>query len=292
MITRRHFGIGFGASLALLLVGCPATAGTRFENLSDAFGEIERKTGGRLGVAVLDIETGAQAGHRADERFPLCSTFKLLAAAAILARVDSGTESLDRPVAVRAEDIVTYSAQTEKHVGGAMPLAAVCEAAITLSDNTAGNLLIAALGGPDAITAYARSLGDGVTRLDRIELDLNEATPGDPRDTTTPAAMAGNLRALLVGDALSPRSKDQLAAWLIANKTGDDRLRAGLPAGWRIGDKTGTCNEATAGDVGIAWPPDRAPVLVAVYLAETTASRDPQNAAFAAVGRAVAAAIG
>lgn len=292
MLTRRNFAIGVGASLALIATPRPPAAGTPFEGLGETFRGIERQTGGRLGVAVLDPKTGDTAGHRADERFPMCSTFKLLAAAALLARVDAGVETLDRAVAVRAEDIVAYSPETEKHVGGTMPLAALCEAAITLSDNTAANLLLSALGGPGGVTAYVRSLGDTVTRLDRVELEVNEAAPGDPRDTTTPAAMAADLEALLIGDALTPSSREKLAAWLIANKVGDARLRAALPAGWRVGDKTGTCNEATSGDVGILWPPGRPPVLVAAYLTEAKAGRERQNAAYAAIAHAVAAALG
>jgi beta-lactamase class A len=256
------------------------------------FASIAAKSGGRLGAAMLDTGSGLTAAFNGDERFPLCSTFKCLAAAAILARVDGGEESLDREIEVRAEDIVTYSPETEKHVGSTMTLAAICAAAITLSDNTAGNVMLASLGGPLAVTAYARSLGDRATRLDRTETALNEAAPGDPRDTTTPKAMLGDLKAVLVGDALTVRSKDQLAAWLIANKTGDSRLRAGLPNDWRVGDKTGSCNAGTANDVAIAWPPDRAPILIAAYLTESTASREAQNAALADVGRAVAAAIG
>ena len=294
MITRREFVAGASAAAlagALLHRVRPVSAAQASDALSRAFADIEAKVGGRLGIAVHDTGSGLRVSHRGDERFPLCSTFKLLAAEAILARVDAGTERLNRSVPIRAEEIVTYSPGTEKHVGGSMSLAAICEAAITLSDNTAGNLMLAAIGGPEALTAYARSLGDEATRLDRTEPTLNDVTPGNPQDTTTPAAMVDDLDALLVGDALSPASRDQLAAWLIANKTGDARLRAGLPADWRAGDKTGTCNASTANDVGLAWPPDREPVLIAVYLADTTAPREAQNAALAEVGRAVAAAL-
>ena len=294
MITRRALVFGVSAAVlagALLYRVRPVSAAQASDALSRAFADIEAKVGGRLGVALHDTGSGLRVSPRGDERFPLCSTFKLLAAGAILARVDAGKERLDRSVPIRAEELVTYSPATEKHVGGSMSLAAICEAAITLSDNTAGNLMLAAIGGPEALTAYARSLGDEATRLDRTEPTLNDVTPGNPQDTTTPAAMVDDLDALLVGDALSPASRDQLAAWLIANKTGDARLRAGLPADWRAGDKTGTCNASTANDVGLAWPPDREPVLIAVYLADTTAPREAQNAALAEVGRAVAAAL-
>lgn len=291
MITRRRLLAGAPATLlacAVVPLARAATSSATAKTLEQTFAAIEAKVGGRLGVAVHDTGSGLKAARRGDERFPLCSTFKWLAGAAILARVDAGEESLDRPVAIRAEDIVTYSPGTEKHVGQTMTLAEICEAAITLSDNTAGNLMLAALGGPDGFNAYVRSLGDGVTRLDRIEPDLNEAAPDDPRDTTTPTAMIADLNAVLVGDALSRTSRNKLTAWLIGNETGDARLRAGLPETWRVGDKTGTCNARTATDVGIAWPPSGKPVLIAVYLAESDASRDAQNTAIADVARAVA----
>jgi len=292
MITRRQLAIGASATLFACRFR-PARAGTAASAaLEREFASIAAKSGGRLGVAMVDTGSGLTASLRGDERFPLCSTFKLLAAAAILARVDAGQESLDREIEVRPQDIVTYSPETEKHVGRTMTLAAICEAAITLSDNTAGNLMLDTLGGPQAVTAYARSLGDTVTRLDRLETALNDVAPGDPRDSTTPLAMIGDLQALLVGDALTARSKDQLTAWLIANKTGDARLRAGLPPDWRVGDKTGSCNARTANDVAIARPPGRAPILIAAYLTDSSATREVQNAALADVGRAVAAAAG
>ena len=138
-----------------------------------------------------------------------------------------------------------------------MTLAEICEAAMIVSDNTAGNLILAALGGPAGFTAYVRSLGDSITRLDRIEPDLNEAAPGDPRDTTTPLAMLGNVQKLVLGDALSAASREQLTKWMLGNKTGDTRLRAQLPAGWRTGDKTGAGERGTNNDVGVLWPPGR-----------------------------------
>ncbi len=288
MLSRR--ALVTGVSVILVSAALPehsALSESPADKLSRAFAAIEARTG-RLGVAVYDTGTGLKAAHRGDERFPLCSTFKWLAAAAILSRVDQGKEKLDRQVQIRADEIVTYSPAVEKHVGQTMTVAEICEAAITLSDNTAGNLMLNALGGPDGVTAYARELDDEVTRLDRTEPDLNEATPGDPRDTTTPSAMTANLDAVLVGDALSPESRNRLTGWLIGNKTGGARLRAGLPQDWRVGDKTGTCNARTANDVGIAWPPNGKPVLIAVYLAESDVSGDQQNAAIAEVARAVA----
>jgi hypothetical protein len=178
--------------------------------------------------------------HRGDERFALCSTFKLLAAAFVLARVDRNEESLTRRIAYARDYLVDYSPITEKHIGEGLTLGDICEAAVTVSDNTAGNLLLDSFGGPAKLTAYLRSLGDRVTRLDRREPELNEVRPGDPRDTTAPVAMLEILRKTVLGTALSASSRKQLIAWLVANKTGDKRLRAGVPRGWRVGDKTGS----------------------------------------------------
>jgi beta-lactamase class A len=287
MLTRRELLLGAAA------VGFGRAAFADAETLAAAFARIEKESGGRLGVAVLDTQTGAQAGHRADERYPMCSTFKLLAAAATLWRVDAGSERLERRVPFGARDLVTYSPVTEKHVGAGMTLAELCDAAVTLSDNTAANLLLAALGGPGGITAFARTLGDATTRLDRIEPELNEARPGDPRDTTSPSAMTANLRALLLGDALSAASRAQLTAWLAANRTGDARLRARLPAGWRVGDKTGAGANGTNNDVGVLWPPGRPPIIVSAYLTEAAAvPAARRDATIAAVGHAVAEAVG
>lgn len=291
LMTRRS---ALERSLAAVatFAGWPSWSPVMAAGAEPALARLESRFGGRLGVAALDVATGARASRRADERFPMCSTFKLLAAALVLARVDRGQEHLERRVAFGADQLVTYSPATEKRVGPpGMTVAELCEAALTLSDNTAANLLLASFGGPPALTAYARSLGDAVTRLDRIEPDLNEAAPGDPRDTTTPAAMLENVRRLVVGDALTPGSRARLADWLLANKTGDARLRAGLPVGWRVGEKTGTGNHGATNDVGVAWPPGRAPLLLAVYYAESTASPDQRNGVVAEVGRIVAEAI-
>ena len=287
MIDRRGFSLGTCAIFAGLAL--PEAAGATSETLD--FARIEAESGGRLGVAVLDTHNGRRTGHRADERFAMCSTFKLLAGAAVLARHDAGKEQLDRRIRYDAKDLVTYSPVTGKYVAAGMTLAELCDAAITVSDNTAGNLLLASFGGPEGLTAFTRTLGDSVTRLDRIEPELNEAAPGDPRDTTTPAAMAANIRALVLGDALSAQSREQLKRWLIASKTGDTALRAGVPAGWTVGDKTGSGERGTRNDVGVIWPPGRGPVVVSVYLTETRVPVEQRNAAIAAVAKAVAGAM-
>ena len=259
------------------------------EDATARLAALERRHGGRLGVAMLDVATGKRVEHRADERFAMCSTFKFLASALVLSRVDRNEERLDRRITFSKQDLVVWSPVTEKHVGGSgMTVAELCEAAITLSDNTAANLQLASFGGPAGLTAYIRSLGDNQTRLDRIEPDLNEATPGDPRDTTTPAAMLETMRKLLFGDALSESSREQLVAWLVANKTGDKRLRAGLPKGWRVGDKTGSGMNGVANDIAVVWPPERGPIIVTAYFAESSASGEQRDAILAEVGRIAA----
>jgi beta-lactamase class A len=281
-IARRGF-------LAAPLLAVPAFA----NDATSPLAALERRNGGRLGVAALDTASGRRVGHRGDELFPLCSTFKFLAAAFVLARVDRGEEKLDRRVVFSDKDLVTYSPVTKNHVGpGGMSMAEICEAAVTLSDNTAGNLQLASFGGPAGLTAYARSLGDRATRLDRIETELNEAKPGDPRDTTTPVAMLDTMQRLLISDALSASSRDRLIGWLLASKTGARRLRAGLPADWRVGDKTGTGNNGTANDVAIAFPPGRAPILITAYYTESTIPDDARNAVIAEAGRLAVAGLG
>ena len=311
MITRRKFaGAMLGVSIAGVALGnsgawaknAKPAAGTDAARQRQAFAsadairarleDIQAQSGGRLGVSIVDTTSGLHAGLRADERFPMCSTFKLLAAGAILARVDRGEEDLQRRIVYSKSELVPYSPATSKHTreltgNGGMSIAQLCKAAITLSDNTAANLLLQTFGGPAGLTAFARSLGDGITRLDRNEPTLNEATPGDLRDTTTPNAMLGNLRELVLGERLSSASRAQLLAWLAANETGGARIRAELPKDWGVGDKTGTGDHGTANDVAILWPPGRGPILVAVYLTETTGDAARGNAAIANVGALV-----
>lgn len=291
MINRRQW-ISGATAFACWVQASRVEAADGFSGLPAAFARIEAGRGGRLGVAVLDTGRGRRADYRRDERFPIGSTFKLLAAAAVLARVDAGLDSMDRRILYTRADLVTYSPETEKHAGrGGMTLAALCEAAITLSDNTAGNLLLNALGGPQGFTLYLRSLGDSVTRLDRMETALNEARPGDLRDTTSPAAMLADLQAITVGPALSAPAKGALQEWLRHNKTGDARLRAGIPSGWQAGEKTGTSENGTSNDVGLLWPPNGGPaILVAAYLTEGAADSKVRDAALADVAAAVTAA--
>lgn len=251
--------------------------------------ELEKKTGGRLGVSVLDTATSITFGYRGTERFAMCSTFKVLASALVLSRVDKGEDDLERRIVYGSDKLVTYSPMTEKHVGGeGMTLAEICKAGITLSDNTAGNLMLESFGGPQALTDWLRSIGDASTRLDRTETALNEARKDDPRDTTTPDAMLDTLGNILTGSVLSEGSRTQLIDWMVANTTGDARLRAGLPREWKIGDKTGTGDNGSAGDVAIVLPEDRSPILIAAYIAEATVPLKDLNDVFAEIGRVTA----
>jgi len=288
MITRRDLIRGTVLIPFALATPRPTLAAGLTARLRD----LETTSRGRLGVAILDATTGTLDGHRSGERFPMCSTFKVLAAAAALARVDRGTERLDRRIPFGDKDLLEYAPVARARVtDGAMSLADLCDAAVTVSDNTAANLILAAIGGPAGLTAYLRSLGDRMTRLDRTEPSLNQARPGDPRDTTTPEAMAQSLNKLLLGNALSSASRDRLIAWLVATKTGAARLRAGLPADWRVGDKTGTGNHGTTNDVAIVWPAGYGPLLIAVYLTETTAPAAASEAIIADVARLAASSL-
>lgn len=249
---------------------------------------IETRLGGGIGVAALDTGSGRRLDYRADERFPMCSTFKFLAAAAVLKRVDEKQEKLDRFVSYDAKDILEYAPVTKAHLKeGGMTLGALCEAAIEQSDNTAGNLLLDAIGGPAGVTNFARSLGDQVTRLDRKEPDLNSAIPGDDRDTTTPAVMCADMQRLLLGNALSEFSRHQLEDWLRRNQTGANMIRAGVPTNWIIGDKTGRGANGATNDIAIIRPPDRAPVLIAIYSMGSTSPADDRAAIVAETARVV-----
>ncbi len=276
---RRRTVLAAGAVLAM-----PAAA-------AEGLAALEARQGGRLGVAILDTGSGRVLAHRGEERFALCSTFKHLAAARVLARVDAGEERLDRHVAYGREALVPYSPVTGPGAeAGGLAMGAICEAAVALSDNTAGNLMLDSFGGPAGLTSWLRGLGDGATRLDRRETELNVVPPGDERDTTTPLAMVGTMRRLLLGEALSAGSRERLAEWLVGSRTGDARLRAGMPAGWRVGDKTGTgpAPLVPTNDVAIAWPPGRAPVIVAAYLEGARGSDAERSAVLAEVGRVAA----
>ena len=219
----------------------------------------------------------------------MCSTFKLSGRSRGAQARGQGAERIDRTIAYGPNDLLEYAPIAKAHVAeGGMTLADLCAAAIDWSDNTAANLVLQTIGGPAGFTAFARSLGDQVTRLDRNEPTLNKSLPGDPRDTTSPRAMAADMQKVLLGDALSDASRRQLQTWLINDKVGDKRLRAGLPPSWRIGDKTGTGERGSTNDVAIIWPPDRAPLIATVYYTESSAPMDARNAIHKEIGALIA----
>ena len=226
---------------------------------------LEKRFDARIGVFALDSASAQQVHYRANERFALLSTFKVMAAAAVLKRSERETQLLNRRIRYTKSQLVTYSPITETHLDDGMTVGELCAAALQYSDNTAGNLLLRLLGGPAALTQFARSTGNHEFRLDRWETQLNTAIPGDPRDTATPEAMARSLRQFTLGNALSTASRAQLIAWLRGNTTGDKRIRAAVPASWPVGDKTGSGDYGTANDIAVIWPPNRAPIVLAIY---------------------------
>lgn len=282
MLTRRNV---LAASLAVGFPASPARA-RQADAAAQALNDLEQRHGGRLGVVIWRPADDLRIARREGERFAMCSTFKALAAAAILQRVDRGTESLARQVVFSHSQVVTYSPVTERRAGTeGMSVSEICAAALRFSDNTAGNLMLDMIGGPPGLTRFARGLGDEMTRLDRLETALNEAAPGDPRDTTTPEAMARNLQKLLRGPTLSEASRVRLGQWMASNRTGDTRLRAGFPRDWTVMDKTGAGENGTVNDVAVVVPPFGQPAMVSVYYTGAEASGAQRNAVIADVGR-------
>lgn len=288
--TRRLFLFSTFSALTACAGSTSHTPADARDDSLRALRDIEATKGVRLGVFAVDTATERELVYRADERFAMCSTFKWALAAAVLALVDSGALALDERVPYGPGDLLEYAPVTRAAVGeGAMTVEALAAAAVSVSDNTAANLLLAKVGGPAGFTEFVRSWGDKVTRLDRVEPFLNENIAGDPRDTTSPRAMVGLMRSVLCGDeALSPASRDRLLQWLLECQTGNNRLRAGFPRDWIVGDKTGSGWHNAVNDVAIATPPGRAPVLVAVYLNGGSTELSALEDAHADVARLVA----
>lgn len=289
-LSRRAFTVGL---LAALPLARPLSALAAEATLQEGLARLEKRRGGRLGVALLDGEAPA-LGYRLNERFAMCSTFKLPLAGAVLARVDGGLEQLDRRLAIVASEVIANSPVTGPRAGQTLTVLELCEAMVTTSDNTAANLMLKATGGPEAFTTWLRSLGDTVTRLDRYEPEMNgmDLEKGDERDTTSPAGMAHTVRALALRDTLTAESRDRLVGWMIATQTGLTRLRAGLPKDWKVGDKTGTGGYGPTNDVAVAWPPDRAPIVLSAYYDRRGRSMEDNAAVLAEVGRLVASHLG
>jgi beta-lactamase class A len=268
------------------LAACPAFAQDETSFLAD----YERETGGHVGLYAENAISGAKLSWRADERFVMCSSFKASLAALVLMKVDHGTDRLDDIIKYGPADFVDdwWAPVAKANLAkGELSVAEMCEAAVEQSDNTCANLLLARVGGPSAMTLFWREIGDRVTRLDHNEPLLNRSPPGDPHDTTTPRAMAGNFRRLLLGNVLSTESRARLTGWMIDCKTGDNRLRAGLPKAWRAGDKTGNNGKDAAGDIAIVWPTPDTPVLAAAYVQGGSPTPAQIDSVFAGMGRLI-----
>jgi len=253
-----------------------------------ALTDYERDSGGHIGVYAKNLRTGAEVSWRAHERFVMCSSFKASLAACVLASVDRGQARMDELIAYSPADLMEWAPVAKQNMEkGAMSVVDMCEAAVELSDNTCASALLARFGGPSALTAFWRSIGDTVSRLDHNEPQLNRTPPGDPQDTTTPAAMAGNLRRLILGKALSPTSRERLTGWMLGCKTGDNRLCAGLPKDWRVGDKTGNNGKDAFGDIAVTWPMRGEPVVICAYTRGGVPTPHLVDDVFAEIGRYV-----
>jgi beta-lactamase class A len=277
-LSRRHAllgGLTLAAAAACATKPVLADPAEPAPPIEDRIAALERRHNAYIGVFAVDLVGGRSISHRGQEAFAMCSTFKGYAAARVLQMVEQGQLALDQQVFVDPTAIVANSPRTAPRAGGSMALDELCQAALQVSDNTAGNLLLKAIGGPAAITGFARSIGDSSSRLDRWETELNSAVPGDRRDTSTPEALGGGYRDLLTGDVLAPPQRQQLEAWMRANETSS--MRAGLPQGWTTADKTGSGDYGSTNDVGIAYGPVGQRVLLALMTRSQVSDSKAQN---------------
>ena len=280
MTNRRQIIAG-----AAMLAAFPA-----FAQKKGTLARLREESGGRIGLAVYDSGTGRRYFDDAEARFAMCSTFKVPLAAAVLARADRGEIDLRREIRFGEADLLEHAPVVKANLAkGALPIETLLEAAVVTSDNSAANLVFGQIAGPRGLTKFIRDAGDAITRSDRDEPELNRVRNGDLRDTTTPQAMLWLMNRLLLGDVLSPASRARLVGWMEASRTGTDRLRAGLPKTWRVGDKTGTSGDGYFNDIAIATPPGRKPILVACYVDAPSLDAAQANAVHAEVGRLVGA---
>ncbi|PLR47616.1 class A beta-lactamase [Chimaeribacter arupi] len=287
LLSRCRRTLLFAAGLALSGAVFQAAAAT--DTLTAQLAELERSANGRLGVALIDTGSQREITYRGEERFAMASTFKVLAAGAVLQRSVTQPALLEKRIRYDRAALQSYAPVTGKHLAGGMTVAELCAAAIEWSDNTAANLLLTEIGGPQSITKLARSLGDDKTRLDRWEPELNTAIPGDERDTSTPRAMARNLQHLALGEALPQAQQQQLIGWLKNSQTGAKSIRAGVPAGWDVGDKTGSGDYGTTNDLAVIWPPHGKPLVLAIYFTQPKADAEARRDVLATATRLVLA---
>lgn len=285
-ITRRTL---LAAACSVLLGGAVALASRRAAAAEPDFKAIRARIGGSLGVHALDTQTGRRIGYDDSSLFAMASTFKLPLAAAVLLQVDRGQLDLDQAIPIHASDLVNYAPVTSTHLAqGSITVRELLAAIIEVSDNTAANLLLDLIGGPQGFTQFVRDLGDRVTRLDRFEPELNTNLSADLRDTTTARAMVDDMAQFLTGPVLSDASRTLLIGWLVSSRTGLARIRAGLPSDWKAGDKSGSGANGAINDVAIAWPPARKPILIAIYLSGSSHTPDSLSAAHAEIATAIA----
>jgi beta-lactamase class A len=283
VLNRRQI-----VSLCIAAAVAPAAEAARADRQLKA---LHKRIGGRLGVHILDSQSGRRIAYDDASRYAMASTFKLPLAAALLWQVDRGAFPIDRAMPISREDVVSHSPEVDARLNKgeqSMTVRELCGAVIMLSDNAAANILLRGIGGPAALTQFLRQIGDEKTRCDRMEIDLNSNLPNDERDTTTPRAMADTMLRLFTQDVLTVASRALLIDWMTASRTGLDRVRAGLPKSWVVADKTGTGENAAVNDLAIVWPPQRRPIFVAAYMSASALPRAELTAAHAEIGKLVA----
>lgn len=280
---------GTGRDAGTPTPAAPTPASTTSAATTRALDALERRDDARLGLVAIDTGSGATVTHRAGERFAFASAAKVFIAATVLDDARSG--DLDAVVPIEQRDLLSYAPVTSQHVGSGMTVRALLDAMLRSSDNTAANLLVARVGGPSVVQQWLRGIGDQVTQVVRVEPDLNEATPGDERDTTTPAQFAADLRTVLLGDALRPEDRKMLVETMAGTTTGAATIRAGVPTGWSVADKTGTGSYGVRNDIGIVTPPGRAPIVLVVMTSRSRADAKPVDALVAAATKVTVAAL-
>lgn len=280
---------GTGRDAGTPTPAAPTPASTTSAATTRALDALERRDDARLGLVAIDTGSGATVTHRAGERFAFASAAKVFIAATVLDDARSG--DLDAVVPIEQRDLLSYAPVTSQHVGSGMTVRALLDAMLRSSDNTAANLLVARVGGPSVVQQWLRGIGDQVTQVVRVEPDLNEATPGDERDTTTPAQFAADLRTVLLGDALRPEDRKMLVETMAGTTTGAATIRAGVPTGWSVVDKTGTGSYGVRNDIGIVTPPGRAPIVLVVMTSRSRADAKPVDALVAAATKVTVAAL-
>jgi len=273
--------------LACLVIIVFSALNAQANSLHQTVKGIEDQLGARIGVSIYDLKNNHRWSYKGDTRFPLMSTFKTLACAKLLYDVENGNQSIDSTVVINEDSIVTWSPVTEKRIGEKISLKDSCAATLSMSDNTAANIILSSIQGPKALTQFMRSIGDEITRLDRFEPDLNQALDGDLRDTTTPNAITKSLNTLLFGDVLNQEAKDQLKKWMKSNKVADSLLRSVLPKDWSIADRSGAGGYGSRGITAIVWSDLRAPLIISIYLSQTEASFALRNKAIAEIGNEI-----